>query len=139
MIFVTADGVERMTFPVPAELISANKRYHWAVKARLTRKWRGIGYQLARSFTPQTRAHVKVEFDWPDKRRRDPANYHPTLKALVDGMVDAGFLPDDNDRYLDGPDPRRSYEVLRLEGQEKLAMMRITVTPLPSDPGRVSQ
>lgn len=27
----------------------------------------------------------------------------PTVKALMDGLIDAGLLPDDSDRFLDGP------------------------------------
>lgn len=43
---------------------------------------------------------------FPDARRRDPHNYMPTLKAMVDGFVDAGVLPDDDKHHLQGPDPR---------------------------------
>lgn len=45
-------------------------------------------------------------FRFPDARRRDPHNFMPTLKALVDGFVDAGVLPDDDKHHLQGPDPR---------------------------------
>ena len=50
-----------------------------------------------------TRARVEFEFTYPDRRRRDRSNLAPTVKALMDGMIDAGLLPDDADRYLDGP------------------------------------
>lgn len=30
-----------------------------------------------------------------DRRRRDPSNLMPTQKAVVDGLVDAGVVPDD--------------------------------------------
>lgn len=43
---------------------------------------------------------------FPDARRRDPHNYMPTLKAMVDGFVDAGVLTDDDKHHLQGPDPR---------------------------------
>ena len=39
----------------------------------------------------------------PDRRRRDRHNLAPTVKAMMDGLIDAGLLPDDADRYLDGP------------------------------------
>ena len=35
--------------------------------------------------------------------RYDPGNYYPTAKAILDGIVDAGILPDDSHEYLDGP------------------------------------
>ena len=50
-----------------------------------------------------THARVEVEFAYPDRRRRDRSNLAPTVKALMDGLIDAGLLPDDADRFLDGP------------------------------------
>jgi hypothetical protein len=35
-------------------------------------------------------------------------NYYPTAKAILDGLVDAGVLPDDNDDHVTGPDMRRT-------------------------------
>lgn len=52
------------------------------------------------------RLRIVAWMRFPDARRRDPHNYMPTLKALVDGFVDAGVLPDDDKRHLQGPDPR---------------------------------
>ncbi|MFC7739662.1 hypothetical protein ACFQXA_00090 [Nocardiopsis composta] len=33
-------------------------------------------------------------------RRFDPHNYQPSVKAMIDGLVDAGLLPDDNSEVL---------------------------------------
>lgn len=33
-------------------------------------------------------------------RRLDASNYAPTVKALVDGVVDAGALPDDSGKHV---------------------------------------
>ena len=52
------------------------------------------------------RARLVAWVRFPDGRRRDLHNYMPTLKALVDGLVDAGLLPDDDVRHLQGPDMR---------------------------------
>ena len=52
------------------------------------------------------RARLVAWVRFPDGRRRDLHNYMPTLKALVDGLVDAGLLPDDDSRHLQGPDMR---------------------------------
>jgi len=39
---------------------------------------------------------VRVTFGVRDPgRRRDPHNYMPTVKAIIDGLVDAGVWPDD--------------------------------------------
>ena len=52
------------------------------------------------------RLRLVAWFRFPDVSRRDPHNYMPTLKAMVDGFIDAGILPDDDRRHLQGPDPR---------------------------------
>lgn len=39
-------------------------------------------------------------------RRRDPANWYPSFKALLDGLVDQGVLQDDDHTRLVGPDMR---------------------------------
>lgn len=96
-------------FELPHALIlTANQRLHWAQKARTTISLRDIGRVTARypQLVPYRRAHLTVRVGWPDKRRRDVANIAPTIKALVDGIVDAGLLPDDDDRHLVGPDLR---------------------------------
>ncbi|RKN50081.1 hypothetical protein D7231_35860, partial [Streptomyces klenkii] len=38
--------------------------------------------------------------------RRDPANWYPSFKALIDGIVDAGVLEDDDHSRVIGPDMR---------------------------------
>ena len=35
-----------------------------------------------------------------DKRRRDPSNLIATQKPILDGLVDAGLVPDDTPEYV---------------------------------------
>lgn len=91
-----------------SKLITANDKMHWGVRARLTKQLRQWGYLLGRegegvARLGLTHARVEVEFAYPDRRRRDRSNLAPTVKALMDGLIDAGLLPDDADRFLDGP------------------------------------
>lgn len=91
-----------------SKLITANDKLHWAARARLTKQIRQWGYLLGRegegvARLGLTHARVEVEFAYPDRRRRDRSNLAPTVKALMDGLIDAGLLPDDADRFLDGP------------------------------------
>lgn len=91
-----------------SKLITANDKPHWAARARLTKQIRQWGYLLGRegegvARLELTHARVEVEFAYPDRRRRDRSNLAPTVKALMDGLIDAGLLPDDADRFLDGP------------------------------------
>jgi Holliday junction resolvase RusA-like endonuclease len=51
--------------------------------------------------------------------RRDPSNYLPAVKALVDGLVDAELWPDDTPDYVSVAEP-----ILKVGGQVEV---RITV------------
>lgn len=91
-----------------SKLLSANDKMHWAARSRITKQLRQWGYLLGRegegvARLGLTRARVEVEFAYPDRRRRDRSNLAPTVKAIMDGLIDAGLLPDDADRFLDGP------------------------------------
>lgn len=101
-----------LTFDPPADFINANDRLHHHAKAPLTRAWRAAGQAaVLAQFLPyhMQRAHIVCTIRFPDNRRRDVGNYFPTAKALVDGLVDAKLLHDDNDKYVLGPDMRREY------------------------------
>jgi hypothetical protein len=94
--------------PAGIPLLNANRRQHWAVKARITRDLRQVAFVCARRdrVPPLKRAHIIAEYRPPNRRRRDVHNLMLSAKACVDGLVDAGVLPDDSDEYLTGPDMR---------------------------------
>jgi hypothetical protein len=101
-------GPRSWTFEHAGPPHSANARLHWAERARRTRLWRnGANIRAQAARIPWLdRAHVVVEWLPPDKRRRDPGNLAPAAKAICDGLVDAGVLPDDDAAHLTGPDLR---------------------------------
>lgn len=54
------------------------------------------------------KARIVITFRFPDRRRRDIHNYTAfVVKPIIDGMIDAKVLPDDDDTHLVGPDLRR--------------------------------
>jgi len=94
-----------ITVPLPYRRppLTLNDRPHWAVKGRLTKRMRTDAWTLARALKVPTMQAVITELVWfkGDNRRADAVNIAPTLKALEDGLVDAGVLPDDSaDRIL---------------------------------------
>lgn len=109
--------------PVRKAWLNANDRIHWSLKAKLTKGWRENAY-AASSVGQIDRAHIVATLHFGDDRRRDVGNYAPTVKAAVDGLVDAGVIPDDSDRYLIGPDLRRG----DASGVPRIVL---TVTELP--------
>lgn len=94
-------------------LLSANGREHWAAKARRTRALRDAAAWLARQqrIPRLNRAHVLAVYEPPDRRRRDPANLYPAVKACLDGFTDAGVWADDDAAHVLGPDMRLSATV----------------------------
>lgn len=91
-----------------ANLLTANQRLHHMKRAGIVKILRHAAAMAAASQgAPKLdRAHITVHVAWPDRRRRDVHNVMPTVKACVDGFVDFGMLPDDDDKHLIGPDLR---------------------------------
>ncbi|MFJ9754941.1 hypothetical protein [Streptomyces sp. NPDC101149] len=105
--------------PTGLELLNANDRLHHKARARLTKKIRDAAHEAvtecpalmealaaAKPGPLFQRAHVLGVLHPPTNGRRDPANWYPTMKAAVDGIVDAGVLEDDDHTRLLGPDMR---------------------------------
>ena len=68
--------------------------------------WEGTAASAAALGTgPQPPSTVAFLFDVPDSRRRDPMNYYSTIKALVDGLVDAGLWSDDTPEFVTTVEP----------------------------------
>lgn len=91
-----------LKIPAPTKLLNANDRTHTRGKAATVKLWRDAGHVYARQAKlPQLgQARITATFHFHDKRRRDDHNYFPTVKALVDGFVDYGLLPDDSREFL---------------------------------------
>lgn len=87
-------------------LLSINKLMseHWRTRQKSSKYWRMVGREAVKD-TQVMRPPVKCDvYVYRDRAGRyDPGNYYPTAKAILDGMVDAGILPDDSHEYLDGP------------------------------------
>ena len=98
-----------------SDVLNLNDRNHWSKAASKRRTIRQLAEQTARfSRAPRLeRARLVVEIAFPDRRRRDPHNWMATVKPIVDGLVDAGVLPDDDAKHLLGPDLRRHPEVTK--------------------------
>jgi hypothetical protein len=100
----------RLELPPGTLLINANQNIHWRDRAKLVKALRQTAWAIARrdKLPALQRAHVFYVFhpDTKGDRRRDSGNWSPSAKAAIDGLVDAGVLPDDNHTRLLGPDPR---------------------------------
>lgn len=102
---------ETITLFIPKadEWINSNDRHHWSTRSRRTRHWRDAARFMARHHKiPALGLPVAIDAYIVKARagRYDPNNLSPTTKACIDGLVDAGVLPDDSWRELIGPDHR---------------------------------
>ena len=90
-----------MQLDIPAnEWMSANgKQPHWAEKNKRTQALQTRArFESRLQEVGQFRTPVVVTciIGYPTAARADPPNAYPTCKCLVDGIVKAGVLPDDN-------------------------------------------
>lgn len=96
--------------PTPPLSINRERALHWAARCRQLDPWRDLAWATAinaglRPLLGQAPAVVTVHLPVPDRRRRDPHNYIPTVKAIIDGLVNAHVWPDDDPRYLSVNEP----------------------------------
>lgn len=95
-----------ITFQRPTQaLLSMNDRKHWRYLASDVKAWRTAAWACALDHGPQPASMIVITLDVPDARRRDPANYFATVKPIVDGLVDAGWWPDDTPEYVTTCEP----------------------------------
>lgn len=117
----------------PRRLVSANQKLHHHVAGRVRAHWRTLARDTALAAYGHAeegqswhrRARITITVRFPDKRRHDTPNlYSYVFKPIVDGLVDARVLPDDDDLHVIGPDPRRDPE----RGPHRIV---ITIQDLP--------
>jgi len=87
--------------PPGLELLNANDRIHYKQRAKKTERLRSEAFRTVGKH-PMTFGKVQVVciFRAPDNRIRDTANLYPSFKAILDGLVDAGVIHDDNDKFV---------------------------------------
>lgn len=101
-----------LTLPYPRPPLSLNDRGQSpgarAAKSALIKMIRADVAVLARvARIPALDAiHVRLHWQPPDNRRRDPDNLVATLKPCIDGLVTAGIVPDDCAPYVAWSAPR---------------------------------
>ena len=94
-----------ITIELPAglDLLSPNQRLHWAERNRRFQVLKKAAWAMAlKDHVPRLEhASVVVEYQPPDRRRRDADNT-PTAsgKPCLDGLVAARVLPGDDSRHV---------------------------------------
>lgn len=136
------------------KLLNSNQRIHFRTRAKLTEILRedartavlaplGLTEPIAEPV--MQRAHILGVLCPPSRRRADPANWYPSFKAAVDGVVDAGVLADDDHTRVVGPDMRigpvvkggRLLLTVREVSEEEFASLKAGELWLPLRPDEV--
>ncbi|WP_411142288.1 hypothetical protein [Streptomyces sp. x-80] len=101
----------RVALPPRLLLLNSNQRLHHHSRADITRVLRRAAWAASRAVPHLERAHIVGVLHPEDRQRRDPANWYPSFKACVDGLVDQGVLDDDDHTRVVGPDMRLGHVV----------------------------
>lgn len=112
-----------INIPQPDEWLNSNHRNHWAIDARRKKAWRTAARYAAHNTTRHERVHIECWIHKKTRRTYDAHNLTPTAKAVIDGLVDAGLIPDDTNQHLIGPDMRQG------ETRPKQPGITLTITP----------
>jgi hypothetical protein len=123
----------------PCALLSANRSLHWSKRSVIVRDWRLAARHDAKGTPAFERAKITVEIMQKAAVLADAGNYYPTVKACVDGLVDAGVLPNDTPSHVLGVElrpptkapkgSRRDLVILTLDGDLRLPPLAPVATP----------
>lgn len=128
-----------LEFPAPSLPLSENRSrsLHWAARNRLLHPWRDAA-RTSCVATPATRGVLRrlraepvpvvidVTLPFRTGQRRDPHNYVGTnVKAVVDGLVAAGIIPDDNPEWATIREPTTTIQ----RDRQRQMVARVTITP----------
>ena len=92
-----------LTWPEAPVFMNAAAKMHWAKRNRIISEWRTLFGTLALAYrnTPFEKCHIEVVCERRNRRHLpDAAASEFTSKAAIDGIVDAGLLPDDNPNHV---------------------------------------
>lgn len=126
-----------MMAPFPPWSINQERTKHWSWRHTRAQQYRMLArnalnnkwldrFDKNRQGIPSGPYPIEVTITLPiaDNRRRDPHNFTPACKAIIDGLVDAGLAPDDTPAYIHTTEP-----ILKQQ-----PYVTIELTPLPSKP-----
>ena len=121
--------VFELVIPAPRPFLNANtdKKLHWAPLGERVKAWRRTAHMCAQTLNlPRGLARVQIDayVIKPRANRFDPANWAPTAKAVVDGLVDYGLTVDDDRHHVAGP--------FMHDGGKGPNSLRVIITPVAS-------
>jgi hypothetical protein len=91
-------------FWVPGEIWTTNaeRRMHWAIRGRLVKNLRQSAFIEGKQKGVKFEHLVDIIVE-PHQRAKisaDADGYHPAIKAVIDGLVDAKVIGDDSPKFV---------------------------------------
>lgn len=110
--------------------INQERNMHWADRGRRLKPWRELTWAAAvnaglAATVAGRPARITVHLPVQGALRRDPHNFVPTVKSVVDGLVRAGVWPDDGPEWVTVTEPVLWHE----------SHAEVRITPLTDSPG----
>lgn len=118
LVQTTSPAALVIILPLPPKALSPNARKHWTGRAEAASTYRQHAWAMTRNAMHE-RAKVEQATSFPGPlrplrapvlvdiiatyrihRRRDEDNLYASVKPALDGIVDAGLIPDDSSEYL---------------------------------------
>ncbi|MBZ2197261.1 hypothetical protein [Occultella gossypii] len=98
-----------LTLAIPAPWwLSSNQRIHRMQVAGRTKIIRAAAARAARTIGRTfEQVHVCAFIQYPTAAKADPPNAWPTVKAMLDGLTDAGIWEDDDSKHVIATEFRR--------------------------------
>lgn len=100
------------------DVINAN-RSHWSRGAALKKQETELVQWQVKSLPPITKPAI-YSFDWFISTNHDPDNISSAKKFILDGLIQAGKLPNDNQKWVLGFGGETFSKVAK--GQEKVVV-----------------
>ncbi|AJT42397.1 hypothetical protein [Psychromicrobium lacuslunae] len=91
-----------LTIPKADEWLNSNDRRHHMARWRIGRTWREAAkvYAIKAKLPHLQKARITATIHRARSNRSDALNFAPTIKPIIDGLIDYGLLPDDDDKHL---------------------------------------
>lgn len=114
--------------PITTNAERAGNRWE---RAKVTKEWREAFAWLAKAEQLPSMSWISVTVEPHQKggRLQDVGACNPSVKAAIDGLVDAGILPDDSPQYVRSliflpPQKDKNSLVIYIRGAKKERAMR---------------
>lgn len=98
------------TFDWEKAPLSLNYRLNRYAEAKIVKEIRSLMQELAFNIPFLGQCHVSLVWVVKTRGKRDDENIVPVLKALCDGLVDAGVVEDDTRQFMKKDMPEIRYE-----------------------------